>query len=152
MNDLERLSLTFRPLAITTLFLGESPPHARTFFYKQDSLLYHRMKESFGAASNFLPAFQAKGFFLDDLVLYPINQIEDKNERNEHRQKGVQPPAQRMADYKPLAVVALMCAIEPMVADAMREAGLAKVPLYVTPFPSRPEHQERFKLKMAEII
>jgi hypothetical protein len=57
-----------------------------------------------------------------------------------------------MADYKPLAVVALMCAIEPRVADAMREAGLAKVPLYVTPFPSRPEHQERFKLKLAEII
>lgn len=110
------------------------------------------MKESFGGASNFPPAFQAKGFFLDDLVLYPINQIADKKERNEHRQKGVQSLAQRMADYKPLAVVALMCAIEPMVADAMREAGLAKVPLYVTPFPSHPEHQERFKLKMAEII
>jgi hypothetical protein len=60
------------PLAITTLFLGESPPHDGTFFYKQDSLLYHRMKESFGAASNFLPTFQAKGLFLDDLVLYPI--------------------------------------------------------------------------------
>jgi hypothetical protein len=26
MNDLERLRLTFRPLAITTVFLGESPP------------------------------------------------------------------------------------------------------------------------------
>lgn len=60
MNDLERLRLTFRPLAITTLFLGESPPHGGTFFYKQASLLYHRMKESFGAALNFLPAFQAK--------------------------------------------------------------------------------------------
>ena len=69
------------------------------------------MKESFGAASNSLPAFQATGFFLDDLVLYSINQIEDKNERNEHRQKGVQSLAQRMCHRAD-------------VADAMREAGL----------------------------
>ena len=34
----------------------------------------------------------------------------------------------------------------------MGEAGLSHVPLYVTPFPSRPEHQVRFKAKMAEII
>jgi hypothetical protein len=83
------------------------------------------MKESFGAASNFLPAFQARGFFfLDDLVLYSIDQIEDKNELSEHRQKVVESLAQRMADDEPSSVVALMCAIEPMVADAMREAGL----------------------------
>ena len=44
-----------------------------------------------------------------------------------------------------------MCAIEQMVADAMGEAGLSLVPLYVAPFP-RSEHQKRFKAKMAEII
>lgn len=151
MNDLERLRLSFRPKQITTLFVGESPPHGETFFYKRDSLLYHRMKESFGAAPNFLSTFQAQGFFLDDLVLYPIDQIKDQNERDKHRHKGVPSLAQRMADYRPLAVVALMCAIKPMVADAMREAGLSQTPLHVTPFP-RPEHQRRFKAKMAEII
>lgn len=152
MNDLEKLRRSFRPKQITTLFVGESPPHGGTFFYKRDSLLYQRMKESLGAASNFLSAFQARGFFLDDLVLYPINQIKDKKERDKHRQKGVTSLAHRMADYKPLAVVALMCAIEPMVADAMREAGLSQIPLQVAPFPGRPEHHERFKAKMAEII
>ena len=100
LNDLERLRRSFRPKQITTL--GESPPHGGTFFHKEDSLLYHRMKESFGAASNLLPAFRAKGFFLDDLVLYPINHIKDKNERYKHRQSAVPSLAQRMADYRPL--------------------------------------------------
>lgn len=150
-NDLERLRHSFRPKRITTLFVGESAPHGGTFFYNRDSLLYRKLKESLRAASDFLSSFQAQGFFLDDLVLYPINQIENPNERDKHRRLGVQSLARRMAEYKPLAVVALMCAIEPMVADAMREAGLSQIPLYVTPFP-RPEHQERFKSKMAEII
>ena len=59
--------------------------------------------------------------------------------------------ARRISDYRPAAVVSLMCAIEQMVADAMGEAGLSLVPLYVAPFP-RSEHQKRFKAKMAEII
>lgn len=110
------------------------------------------MKESFEAGEDFLAMFRAKGFFLDDLVLYPINQIKDEKERHAHRQNGVSSLAGRMADYRPLAVVAVMCAIKPMVAAAMHQAGLSDLPLYVTPFPGRPEHQERFKKKMAEII
>jgi hypothetical protein len=95
------------------------------------------MKECFGATADFLEEFKKKGFFLDDLVLYLINQIQDKNERNEHWRKGVSSLARRMADYRPTAVVALTGAIEPMVADAMREAGLHHVPRNVTPFPPR---------------
>jgi len=152
MSDLEKLRHSFRPKHITTLFVGESPPHSGKFFYKEDSQLYHRMREAFGAGANFLLEFKAKGLFLDDLLLYPINQIKNKNERDEHRQKGVPSLARRMADYRPLAVVAVMCAIKPMVEDAMRDAGLSHVPLHVVPFPLRPEQQERFKAEMAEII
>ena len=89
VNDLEKVRRSFRPRHITTLFVGESPPHSGTFFYKRDSRLYRRVKEAFGNGENFLSEFKAKGFFLDDLVLYPINQIKEKNERNEHRRKGV---------------------------------------------------------------
>ena len=152
MSDLEDLRRSFRPRHITALFVGESPPHGGTFFYKGDSLLYHRMRESFGGIANFLPEFKAKGFFLDDLVLYPINQIQDKSERNRHRHKEMSSLARRMADYRPLAVVALMCGIKRMVAAAMHEAGLSHIPLYVTPFPGRLKHVERFRAKMAEII
>jgi hypothetical protein len=152
MNDIEKLRHSFRPTQITTLFVGESPPNGGTFFYKEDSLLYQRMREAFNGAESFLRDFKAQGFFLDDLVLYPINQIKDKNERERHRQKGVPSLAKRMKDYRPVAVVALMCAIERMVAAAMREAGISHLPFQVMPFPGRPEHHERFKEKMTEII
>jgi hypothetical protein len=152
MSDLERLRHTFRPTRVTTLFVGESPPNGGTFFYKRDSQLYWAMKEALSATFDFLTSFQADGFFLDDLVLHPINQIKIGKERDEHRRNGVSLLAERMTDYKPLAVVAVMCAIEPMVKDAIRKAGLSRVPLYVTPFPSRPEHKRRFQAKMAEII
>lgn len=94
MNDFREAAPHLPPPGDNTLFLGESPPHGGTFFYKQDSLLYHRMKEFFGAASNFLPAFQANGFFLDDLVLYPTNSggynvcIYLHASRRRHRHRG----------------------------------------------------------------
>jgi hypothetical protein len=152
LSDIETLRRSFRPRQVTTLFVGESPPNGGTFFYKENSLLYYRMKESFGAVADFLPWFRAQGFFLDDLVLYPINQIKDKNERDEHRQNGVPSLALRMTEYHPEAVVVVMRAIEEMVREAMDAAGLPNVPLYVTPFPGRPKQQERFKTIMAEII
>jgi hypothetical protein len=146
------LALLIAPASahIATLFLGESPPQGGTFFYKADSLLYDKMKESFGCVRNFLVEFKANGFYLDDLVLYPINKMGEKK-RDEHRRKGISSLAQRIANYNPKAIVVLMAAIEPMVVEALREAGLSDLPVYVTPFP-RPEHQKRFKAKMAEII
>lgn len=152
MNDLEKVRRGFRPQHITTLFVGESPPQGGTFFYNRDSRLYYRMKKAFGNGANFLSEFKARGHFLDDLVLYPINQIKEKNARNEHRWKGVPLLAKRMKDYRPTAVVALMRAIEPMVVEAMDQAELCCVPHYVTPFPIFPKNLKAFKEKMAEII
>ncbi len=152
MNELEKVRRGFRPRHITTLFVGESPPYSGVFFYKGDSQLYYRVKEAFGNGANFLSEFQAKGFFLDDLVLYPINQFKEKKERNDHRRKGVALLARRIRDYRPAAVVTLMRAIEPMVTDAMDQAGFSSVPLYVTHFPIFPKNVKAFKEKMAEII
>jgi hypothetical protein len=140
----------FRPQRIVTLFVGESPPHGGTFFYKADSILYRAMKEAFAGSDNFLAEFKARGFFLEDLVHEPVNRIKDTGLRNEMRLKAVTGLAVRMADYRPAAVVAVMCAIEPMVADAIREVGLG-VPLYTTPFPGR-YHRRQFMDEMTEII
>ena len=149
VSDVERMRQSFRPRRISTLFVGESPPEGGTFFYKGNGLLHDNMKEAFGEGANFLSEFKAKGFFLDDVVLYPINRMGDA-ERNMHRRKGVPLLARRMADYRPAAVVVLMCAIKPMVEDAIREAGLSLVP-YVAPFPNH-WHKKSFKEKMDEII
>ncbi len=150
MNDLEELRQSFRPHRVTTLFVGESPPHGGTFFYKGNSLLYRKLREAFDAHEAFLCTFKDKGCYLDDLVLCPINKM-SKKARHDRRMGGIPLLAGRMADYQPEAVVALMVAIEPMVCQAMCEAGLSRARLYVTPFP-RPEHQRRFKAEMAEIL
>lgn len=150
-RHMEKLRYEFKPNTVTVLFVGESRPDGKTFFYKRDSLLYHAMEECFSTKANFLLEFQAKGFFLDDLVLHPVNHIKDKRNRTALRRKAVPSLAHRMAAYRPSAVVALMCAIEPMVRDAMNQAGLQDVPLYVTPFPNH-WNRTRFKTTMAEII
>ena len=154
-GDLEKRRHSFRPDHISTLFVGESRPKSGRFFYERNSLLYHKMKEAFeevfGGSASFLDDFKGKGFFLDDLSREPINHIKDKRERKARRREGVSPLAQRMRDYQPQAVVVVMCAIEPMVVDAMREAGLGNLKPYVVPFP-RNEHLKRFKNKMADII
>lgn len=148
--ELENLRHTFRPERVMVLFVGESPPDGGTFFYKANSVLYYSMKESLGVAEDFLAEFKERCFFLDDLVLYPVNKME-QNERQKHRRKGVSSLARRMIDYQPAAIVVVMCAIESMVIDAMREAGSQHVPHYVTPFPGR-YHRKRFQERMAEII
>ena len=150
MNELEKLRNSYRPRGIIVLFVGESPPKNGTFFYKANCRLYYAMKRAFGDSASFLSEFKANGFFLDDLVLYPINRMEDV-ERNERRCNGVPSLARRMEDYRPSAVVVLMCAIKPMVVEAMCKARLSEVPLYVTPFPSY-GNQKRFRAKMAEIM
>ncbi|MGD0567263.1 MAG: hypothetical protein ABSA78_02565 [Candidatus Sulfotelmatobacter sp.] len=93
--------------------------------------------------------FKANGFF-DDLVLYPVNKMEER-ERLEYRRKAVPSLAKRMVGYRPSAVVIVMRAIEENVVDAMGKAGLSHVPHFVTPFPSF-GNQRRFKADMAKVI
>jgi len=152
VDHLEEIRRSFRPQHIATLFIGESPPNGGTFFYSENSRLYFRLKKALGDRSDFLSEFKSKGFFLDDLVLHPINQIKDQPERDKHRWKAVPLFANRIKDYRPAAVVVLMYAIEPMVVEAMNQAGLGSVPRYVTPFPIFPRNLKTFKDKMAQIL
>jgi len=149
-DQLEQLRQSFRPPSIITLFVGESPPAGDSFFYKERGLLYRSMREAFGNIEDFLAWFKASGFFLDDLVLDPINRIKDKKERDTRRHQGIVPLAKRISAYRPQAIVVLMCAIKDMVREAKTKSGV-DAPLYVTPFP-RPEHQRHFKNQMASII
>ncbi len=149
--DIETLRSGFRPPRISTLFVGESAPHGGTFFYKADSNLYRQLYKAFGAPDDFLVEFKNQCFYLDDLVLEPVNQIKNLRARNEVRLKAVPSFAQRLIDYQPKAVVALMCAIEPMVRAAMRQAQLF-VPFHVVPFPNYKKNRLRFYREMTEII
>ncbi len=149
MNDLEELRKSFRPGLITTLFVGESAPASGRFFYSGDSSLFYAMKREFGNQETFLEDFKDKGFYLDDLVLTPINKLE-RHERLKQRQEAVPKLAKRLVEYKPKAVVVVMRAILPAVWKAMRMAGISYEPFCV-PHPAF-GNWIRFSNAMKEII
>jgi len=149
MDDLEELRKSFRPGLITTLFVGESAPASDRFFYSGDSSLFNAMKRAFGNQEIFLEDFKKKGFYLDDLVLTPINKLE-RRERLTRRQEAVPKLAKRLVEYKPMAVVVVMRAILPTVQRAMRMAGISYEPFCV-PHPAF-GNWARFSNAMKEII
>jgi hypothetical protein len=149
MNGLEELRKSFHPRCVTTLFVGESAPESGRFFYKGDSSLFRAMKRAFGNQEAFLQDFQKKGFYLDDLVLTPINKLE-KHERSRLRKEAVPELAKRLIEYKPRAVVVVMKAILPVVRKAMGVAGISFEPFCV-PHPAF-GNWARFHSAMTKII
>jgi hypothetical protein len=149
MSNFEELRKRFRPDHITTLFVGESAPDSGKFFYNSDSSLFHAMKKAFGGRATFLEDFKMNGFYLDDLVLVPVNKLANK-ERSSLRWKSVSGFADRLNDYRPKTIVIVMRAIKPMVLEAMHRAGISYEP-YSTPHPSF-GNWNRFHIAMTEII
>jgi hypothetical protein len=149
MNKLEELRQSFRPEHITTLFVGESAPSSGRFFYSGNSSLFHAMKKAFGNRESFLEDFQRKGFYLDDLVLTPVNKLQ-KRERFRLRKEAVPQLAKRLIEYKPIAIVVVMQAIQSIVRDAMHMAGVMYEPFCV-PHPAF-GNSTRFHIAMTEII
>ena len=149
MSNLEEIRRSFRPDAITTLFVGESAPQSGKFFYSGNSSLFYAMKRAFGGQPMFLEDFKSKGFYLDDLVLVPVNKLEE-NERSRLRWSSTAGLAQRLLKYRPEAVVIVMQAIKPMVREAMRGAGLSYQP-FCTPHPAF-GNWTRFHTAMTKII
>jgi hypothetical protein len=149
MDKLEVLRRSFHPGCVTTLFVGESAPESGKFFYSSNSSLFRAMKRAFGNQEAFLEDFKRNGFYLDDLVLTPINRLEDC-ERSRLRQEAVPQLADRLIEYKPKAVVVVMRAILPMVRKAMHMAGISYEPFSV-PHPAF-GNWTRFRNAMTEII
>jgi hypothetical protein len=149
MNKLEELRKSFHPDCITTLFVGESAPESGRFFYSSNSSLFRAMKRAFGNRETFLEDFKKKGFYLDDLVLTPVNKLQNR-ERSRLRQDAVPELAKRLVEYKPKAVVVVMRAILPKVRNAMRMAGISYEPFCV-PHPAF-GNWTRFSNAMTEII
>ncbi len=149
MSRLEELRKSFYPECITTLFVGESAPDSGRFFYSGNSSLFRAMKQTFGSRETFLEDFKKKGFYLDDLVLTPINKLE-RRERSRLRRQAVPELAKRLIEYKPKAVVVVMRAILPVVRKAMRMADISYEPFCV-PHPAF-GNWTRFRNAMTEII
>jgi hypothetical protein len=151
MNSLEDLRRSFRPDRITTLLVGESVPRSGKFFYSQNTGLYRAVKMAFHWDGDFLPAFQARGFYLDDLSLIPVNGM-NPAERKRQCEASIDSLADRLKDYMPAAIVILVRSIDKWVKQAAKQAGL-KIPVYTTTYPGRfQNHRERFQNEMAVIL
>ncbi len=149
MTSFEKIRMNYRPKRITTLFVGESAPHGGTFFYNQDSGLFREVRKAFNGNGHFLEDFKRNGFYLDDLVLEPVNHFDNTRRRSMCRE-SVASFVERLKDYKPQAIVILLHSIKPMVLQAMGEAGILFEP-YCTPYPGF-GNQPRFHKAIAEII
>ena len=97
----------------------------------------------------FLDRFKARGWYLDDLVLVPVNKMEDK-ERRLHWLQSRPSLQARIAEYQPLAIVTLLIGIRKVVERAALDAG-SSAKLYAVPFPGM-GHQTKFHSQLAALL
>jgi hypothetical protein len=150
----EAIRTRYRPKRITTLFVGESAPASGKFFYCGNTAMTTNMERALTVAGlrgsgDFLECFKAYGWYLDDLVLTPVNRM-----GGSHRKalclEAEKSLADRIAEYRPLAIVALMLAIKDIVYAAAATAG-SKADLFAVPFPGMGQ-QTRFQRAMGDIL
>lgn len=155
LTSIEAVRASYRPQPIITLFIGEFAPSSGAFFYFGNTALTRYMAEAMTAAglydnnSNFLDRFKSFGWFLDDLVLTPVNQLP----RSERKKKCFQAQASladRIAEYQPRAIVSLMLGIKHIV-DAAAVAAGCNAPHFAVPFPGNGQ-QTRFRAAMVHIL
>jgi hypothetical protein len=158
MTNIEPVEVTrlrYRPDRITTLFVGESAPLSGDFFYRNNSALVRYMQQATekaigdGDGQNFLDRFKALGWYLDDLVLTPVDHPLPKQRKQLCREARAS-LAERIRAYQPLAIVSLLHRIERDVSEAADMAS-SDAPRYVVPFPGF-GNQPRFFAGMARIV
>jgi hypothetical protein len=153
-RTVEAIRADFLPERVTTLFVGESAPFSGDFFYVGNTHMVQHMRSaverSLGKGSgDFLERFKALGWYLDDLVLEPVNHL-SKSERLAKCREAQQSLADRIAKYRPQAIVSLLLFIKPFVDGAAIEANSA-ASRYAVRFPGMGQ-QKRFIDEMANLV
>jgi len=148
--EIEQLRLQYRPVRITVLFVGEAPPASDSFFYRGNSGLTNYMHKALGGPKDdieFLNWFKARGWYLDDLVTTPIEDLRDRRKKCREARASL---ATRIAEYQPAAIVCLLKSISDDVEIAASKAN-RKAPLYTVPFAGQ-SHQTKFNDEMKRIL
>lgn len=149
----EALRTRYKPSRVRVLFVGEAPPAGGTFFYAGNSQVYRYLKEALlshlGDPDNFLQAFADCGYFLDDLVLTPVDTLPIPARRPMYA-AAVPLLAQRLSGYQPAAVVSILKRISSHVEEAISVAGLL-VPHHSVSFPGT-GRQGDFRREIAAIL
>ena len=152
IRQIETVRAGYRPERITTLFVGESAPSSGEFFYYGRNRVWREIKDAveavFGPGGNFLERFKGYGWYLDDLVLEPVNDL-PRAERKKACLEAQDSLASRIKEYRPRAIVCLLLGIKPFVKAAAKKAG-CNAPFYAVPFPVR--HGRRFGKEIKPIL
>jgi hypothetical protein len=152
---IESTRARYRPDRIATLFVGESAPASGKFFYYGNTALEREMARAMTAAGlvrsddDFLEQFKGYGWFLDDVALTPVNRL-GRSARKKQCWDAQKSLANRIAKYRPRAIVSLMLGIKDIVEGAAIAAG-SGAPRYAVPFPGNGQ-QMRFRREMAHIL
>jgi len=153
MMDVEATRASYRPDRITTLFVGESAPASGDFFYYGNNAMLRHMKGAteavLGEDGDFLERFKRYGWYLDDLVLTPV----DKLAPSARRAKCLAAAdclIDRIAGYRPLAIVSVLLSIRSIVEAAAKAAG-SNAKVFGVPFPGMGQ-QARFHREMIKIV
>jgi hypothetical protein len=96
-----------------------------------------------------LDRFQAYGWYLDDLVLSPVNGLTPRERRAAHL-SATPDLRRRIAEYRPMAMVCLLKSIGAVVRAAAAAADFDGQ-FFEVPFPGNGQ-QRRFHLQMIDII
>ena len=102
-----------------------------------------------GGSGDFLDRFKSYGWYLDDLVLTPVDKLEPLD-RKAKCLGAMDSLRDRIAEYRPLAIVAVLVSIKSIVEAAAKKAG-SSAPLFCVPFPGMGQ-QGRFHNEMLKII
>ena len=134
MKPIEATRARFRPERITTPFVGESAPASGDFFYYGSSAMSRHMQsaveQALGGDGDFLTRFKAYGWYLDDLVLTPVDRLSlpERDAKCREAQNGL---AERIAEYQPLALLLRIGGI----VEAAAIAANCNASRFAVPFP-----------------
>ena len=105
---------------------------------------------SIGDETAFLENFKARGWYLDDLILTPLDKQMKARERDEAHWQAANGLRDRIAEYRPSAIVALLRRIHRVVQVAADKAG-SNVRVRAVSFPGYGQ-QSKFRAEMAAIL
>ena len=154
----DSLRQVYRPGDVCVLFIGESPPVGKTFFYAANSHLFRYTREAFlkvygaacGDGDRFLRFFQSLGGYLVDLCDEPVNDL-PQQARKSKRNEGIRPLARRIKEANPRAIVVVMKAIQKHVQQSVDLASANDLFIYYLPFPAQ-GHQQQYIHELAATL
>ncbi len=153
-QSIEAVRARYRPQRIVTLFVGESAPEKGKFFYCGSTAMAGHLEPAIegsglSGTGDLRDRFVTYGWYLDDLVLEPIDQW-SRRERAAAWRAAQGCLAHRIGDYRPQAIVSLLKCIKKIVKQAATDAG-SDAEFFAVPFPGQ-GHQRRFCKEMAVIL